>query len=110
MNRGDSTLLSTKLPTVASPPGSITRCVGVACARAGGGRVGGAEPLGEPLSGQPGNGLQGARFLKEVRGARHDRESALGAQPLLCFTVQAKRDLVFAADDQQSRRADRGEP
>ena len=66
------------------------------------------EVAGEPVPGEPGGGVEGARLLEQVGGAGHDVQPVLAAQlgPAAC-SVELDDDLVAAADDQQRRRADR---
>jgi hypothetical protein len=55
----------------------------------------------EPVPGQSGGGIEGARLLEQVGRAGHDGQVILAAQLSLGPAVEAEHDVVLAADDEQ---------
>jgi hypothetical protein len=62
------------------------------------------EVADEPVPGQPGGGVEGARLLEQVGGAGHHSQVVLAAQLSLGPAVEVQDHLVALADDEQRRR------
>ena len=58
------------------------------------------EVLGEPLSGELGDELEGAGFFEEVCRPGDDLEVMLAAEAPGCVLVQFEHYVIAAADDQ----------
>ena len=68
-----------------------------------------SEVAEEPVSGVPGGGLERARLLEEMRGARHHHQLTLAAQLPSRQLVQLQHLVVAPTDDQQRRGSHRAE-
>ena len=60
----------------------------------------------EPARGEGRGAVERARFLEQVRRARHDLDAVLAPQVLRGLAVELDDDVVVAADDQQGGCAD----
>src|SRR5262249_51825664 len=67
------------------------------------------QVTGEPVQGQPGDLLQRARLLEQVRGARNDLQPGLATQLLHGGAVELDDCRVELPDDEQGRLADRAQ-
>ena len=59
---------------------------------------------GEPVTGQPGGGSEGAGFFEQVGGAGYYGQLILAPQPGPGLAVEAGHDIVAPADDEQRGR------
>jgi hypothetical protein len=57
--------------------------------------------LSEPVDGEPGDILERAGLLKQMRSSRYDGELALAAHSPLRLAIQLQHGRIRAADDQQ---------
>ena len=65
---------------------------------------GSCEMAGEPVTGQPGGGIEGTGFFEQVSGAGHHGQLALAPQRGLGLAVEAEHHIVTSADGEQRRR------
>jgi len=64
----------------------------------------------EPVPGQPGGHVEGARLLEQVAGAGHHGQAVLAVQFGLGAAVEVQYHLIVAADDQQHWRGHGRQP
>ena len=64
----------------------------------------------EPVDGEPGDGLERAGLLEQVRGALHDLDPVGADQPLGRAQVELQHLRIARADDQQRRRPHERQP
>ena len=71
--------------------------------------VRGPQMFAKPIGGQASHFFEGAGFLEQMRGVRHDRERLLALQLRVSMFVQPQDFFIALAHDEEGRRFNMGQ-